>query len=379
MLKNMQEDFLHKKLNERKDHSAMRQMRLPSSLVDFTSNDYLGIARNSWIEKEMDKWKHKRTPTHGSTGSRLLSGNYEMIEEAEKQIAHFHDSPAGLIYNSGYDANLGLLSSVTQRGDIVLYDQFSHASIRDGIRLSFAQSQSFRHNDMEDLEVKLQKASGNIFIVTESVFSMDGDLAPLIHMASLAEAFGARLIVDEAHATGVIGGKGEGLVQHLMLQGKCFARVHTFGKALGCHGAIVLGSATMVKYLVNFSRAFIYTTAIPESAVAAILASYKIFPSMESEREKLKQLVQRFREHTGMHERKNEHAGPINSLTPIQGFISPGNEQVRALSAKLAQAGLDARPILYPTVARGAERLRIILHAHNTMEELDELTRLLYL
>lgn len=376
----MQEDFLHKKLNERKEQSAFRQMRLPSGKVDFTSNDYLGIVRNNWIEKEMAASENKgsQVRTHGSTGSRLLSGNYALIEEAEKKVAHFHDSTSGLIYNSGYDANLGLLSSVPQRGDTVLYDQLSHASIRDGIRLSFAQSLSFQHNNPDDLEDKLRKASGNIFIVTESIFSMDGDMAPLPSIVELAEKFGAHLIVDEAHATGVIGEKGEGLVQHLKLQHRCFARIHTFGKALGSHGAIVLGSEALVQYLVNFSRAFIYTTAMPETAAAAILSSYKIFPSMHAEREKLAHLVRRFREQTAMHDRKNESEKPVNSLTPIQGFIVPGNERVKSLSAKLAQGGMDARPILYPTVARGAERLRIILHAHNTIEELDELTRQLY-
>ena len=373
----MQEDFLHKKLSERKEQSAYRQMRLSSGMVDFTSNDYLGIARNKVIEKEMAE-NHKQassTMSHGSTGSRLLSGNYPLIEEAEKKIARFHDSAAGLIFNSGYDANLGLLSAVPQRGDTVLYDQFAHASIRDGIRLSFAQSQSFLHNNVEDLEEKLRKASGNIFIVTESVFSMDGDLAPLQSLVELAEKFRAHLIVDEAHATGIIGENGEGLVQHLHLQHNCFARVHTFGKALGCHGAIVLGSVELIQYLINFSRAFIYTTAMPESATAAILSSYKIFPAMVSEREKLHDLIQRFREQTGIHRLKNEQGTPIDSMTAIQGFVIPGNERAKALSARLAQAGLDTRPILYPSVARGAERLRIILHAYNTKDELDELFR----
>ncbi len=373
----MQEDFLHKKLNERKEQSAFRQMRLSSGMVDFTSNDYLGIARYKWIEKEMaaNHSQAASTMSHGSTGSRLLSGNYPLIEEAENKIARFHDSNAGLIFNSGYDANLGLLSAVPQRGDTVLYDQYAHASIRDGIRLSFAQSQSYRHNNAEDLEEKLRKASGNIFIVTESVFSMDGDLAPLQSLVELAEKFGAHLIVDEAHATGIIGEKGEGLVQHLHLQHNCFARVHTFGKALGCHGAIVLGSVALIQYLINFSRAFIYTTAMPESATAAILSSYKIFPAMLSEREKLQNLIQRFREHTRMHDRKNEQGAPIDSPTAIQGFVVHGNERAKALSEKLAQAGLDARPILYPSVSRGAERLRIILHAYNTKDELDELFR----
>ena len=154
---------------------------------------------------------------HGSTGSRLLAGNYELIEETENLIAKFHDAEAGLIFNSGYDANVGLLSCVSQRGDTIIYDYLSHASLRDGIRLSFAQAFSFLHNDLDDLEKKLKVAVGNIFVVTESVFSMDGDFAPLKDISLLCEKYNASLIIDEAHATGVVGEKGVGLVQHLNL------------------------------------------------------------------------------------------------------------------------------------------------------------------
>src|SRR5207249_2240995 len=156
------------------------------------------------------------------------------------------------IFNSGYDANTGLLSCVPLRGDTIIYDYLSHASIRDGIRLSLALSFSFRHNDLEDLEKKLKMASGNIFVVTESVFSMDGDKAPLQQLINLCQQYHANVIVDEAHATGVIGNKGEGLVQALGLQKKCFARVHTFGKACGVHGAIILGTGILRHYLINF-------------------------------------------------------------------------------------------------------------------------------
>ena len=158
-----------------------------------------------------------------------------------------------------------MLSSVPQKGDVIIYDQLSHASIRDGIRLSFASSFSFLHNDVDDLEKKLSaaaKSSQNIFVVTESVFSMDGDMAPLNEISKLCEKYNAALIVDEAHATGIIGEKGEGLVQHLDLQQKCFATLHTFGKACGCHGAVILGSKQLKKYLINFARPFIYSTAL---------------------------------------------------------------------------------------------------------------------
>src|SRR5678815_4935735 len=222
----MRHDFLHNKLEDRKRLNALRSLRLPAQQVDFCSNDYLGIVKNNLLVFNQEGLKH------GSTGSRLLAGNYDLIEETEKLISDFHNAEAGLIFNSGYDANVGLLASVPQKGDLVIYDQLIHASIRDGIRLSFAQAFSFLHNDDADLEIKLKKnqeTAGNLFVITESVFSMDGDIAPLGTFSQLCEKYGAHLIVDEAHATGVIGEKGEGVVQQLNLQRKCFARVHTFG------------------------------------------------------------------------------------------------------------------------------------------------------
>ncbi|MBS1600505.1 MAG: 8-amino-7-oxononanoate synthase [Bacteroidetes bacterium] len=368
----MDEDFLHKKLNEREQQNAFRKLRLPDGKIDFSSNDYLGIVKNALIhEQSFPDLKH------GATGSRLLSGNYELIMQTEKLIAAFHDAEAGLIFNSGYDANIGLLSSVPQREDTIVYDQLSHASIRDGIRLSFAQSFSFLHNSLTDLEEKLRAAKGNIFVVTETVFSMDGDMAPVAGIIRLCEKYKAHLIVDEAHATGVIGNKGEGLMQQLGLQKRCFARMHTFGKAVGCHGAIVLGTETLRNYLINFSRSFIYTTALPEISIAAIDASYKIFPGMNKERNHLQQLIGLFQE-----EGARIHYPDIEimkSETPIQAAIVPGNDNVRKLAAQLAEANLDVRPILYPTVQKGKERLRIVLHSFNSMDEVRQLLETIFM
>jgi 8-amino-7-oxononanoate synthase len=372
--KPLNEDFLDKKLQERKAHHAFRRLRLPDGKIDLCSNDYLGIATNGLIEKALAAHTGKGTASphlrHGSGGSRLLAGNYPLIEETERQLATFHEAEAGLIFNSGYDANLGLLSCLPQKGDTIIYDHLSHASIRDGIRLSFARAFSFGHNQLPDLEKKLQAGEGTLFVVTESVFSMDGDQAPLAEMAALCRRYGAHLIVDEAHATGIIGKRGEGLVQALGLHRECFARVHTFGKAVGCHGAIVLGSGRLRDYLVNFSRPFIYTTALPASALVAIHTAYGLFPAMQEERAHLRMLISRLQEATLPFEK-------LHSLTPIQGIVAPGNETIKALAAALQEGGLDIRPILYPTVPKGSERLRIVLHAFNTKEELDKLIALL--
>jgi 8-amino-7-oxononanoate synthase len=358
----LKEDFLFKKLEERKAANAFRQLKSSSLTTDFCSNDYLGIVRNDLLFKGKDhafdevKWKH------GSTGSRLLSGNYALIEQTEQQIAAFHLAEAALIFNSGYDANLGLLSCIAKREDTILYDFLSHASIRDGIRLSLASSFSFIHNDTADLEKKLKNAKGKIFVVTESVFSMDGDVAPLKEISALCAQYDASLIVDEAHATGVIGESGEGLVQLLGLQADCFARIHTFGKACGVHGAVILGSKQLKDYLVNFSRAFIYTTALPESSVAAIAASYDLFPLLNEERKHLDFLIRHFTEAPLPMQK-------LHSSTPIQGVILPGNENAKSAASLLQQNNMDVRAILYPTVPRGEERLRIVLHAFNTVDE----------
>ena len=357
-----QDDFLDIKLDGRREQDALRRLRLPEGKIDFCSNDYLGVVTNGLIGAN--------DLPHGSTGSRLLSGNNPLIEETEKAIADFHQAEAALLFNSGYDANLGVLSCVPQRGDTILYDQLSHASIRDGIRLSFAQSFSFHHNDVGDLERRLREVKSRVFVVTESVFSMDGDVAPLERMLRLCGEYGAHLILDEAHATGVIGEKGEGLAQEVGVQGECFIRIHTFGKAVGCHGAVVLGSERLRQFLVNFCRPLIYSTALPPVSIGAVADAYRLFPRMQAERERLSQLIDRFRRAAIGYER-------FDSPTPIQVVIVPGNTAVRDLAAQLQEAGLDIPPILYPTVPKGSERLRIVIHSFNTEAEIDKLTALL--
>lgn len=363
----MNEYFLDKKLTDRTRNNSLRKLIVTHNMIDFCSNDYLGIVKNKLIEKKIVKQF-----SYGSTGSRLLSGNYSLIEDTEKEIAIFHDAESGLIFNSGYDANAGLLSSVPQKNDLIIYDKLSHASLRDGIRLSFADAISFAHNDLNDLEKKLSAAETvtQKFVVTESVFSMDGDLAPLNGIVGLCEKYNAALIVDEAHATGVIGEEGFGLIQKLNLQTKCFARIHTFGKACGAHGAIILGSEKLKKYLINFARQFIYSTSLSPSTVEAIRISYQIFPSMEKERGQIQKLIYQFRDTSTRYQ-------ILPGSTPIQIVIIPGNDQVKKIAATLQQHQFDIRPILYPTVPKGQERLRIVLHAFNSTEEMEKVVKIL--
>ncbi|WP_317133566.1 aminotransferase class I/II-fold pyridoxal phosphate-dependent enzyme [Antarcticibacterium flavum] len=281
---------MEKKLEGRKELDALRQLMPPPVLIDFFSNDYLGLAKCKKIyDHSLEIMKENSCFLNGSTGSRLLSGNHFLFAMAEALIARFHNAEAALLFNSGYDANLGLLSSIAQRGDIILYDESSHASIRDGISMGVAKAFKFRHNDVNHLLQLIEKYQagsyeGEIFVVTESVFSMDGDKPDLIKIADLTNKLHCRLIVDEAHATGVLGKNGEGLVHQLGLQEKVFARIVTFGKALGAHGAAILGSKELQDYLVNFSRSFIYTTGLPPHSVATIIAAYSMLPGNDNYR-----------------------------------------------------------------------------------------------
>ena len=353
-------NFLHQKLEDRKGKHAFRTLKTAIEGADFSSNDYLGVVRNNLLTD-----RSLPIQRHGSTGSRLLTGNSGFTEETEAFIAAFHQAPAALIFNSGYDANLGLLSCIAAKGDTIVYDALSHASIRDGIRLSNATAYAFRHNDTGDLREKLKNGTGNKFVVTESVFSMDGDVAPLKEIATVCAEKDAALIVDEAHATGIAGAGGEGMVQAMGVESACFARIHTFGKALGCHGAVVLGSADLRDYLINFSRPFLYTTALPQMAIAACRKAYEIIPGLHAERKKLHKLITCWNQHAHPQVSKNE--------TAIQYILVPGNAAVKQLAGQMLLHGIDARPILYPSVPEGKERIRVVLHSFNTEEEVNKL------
>lgn len=365
--------FLQQTLQARQAKQLFRELRvLPSTFADFSSNDFLGLARNGSLDKAVEEELGKtELPRCGSGGSRLISGNTAYAEQLERELAVFYHTEAALIFNSGYDANLGLLSCIASRHDTILYDQHCHASIHDGIRLSLAGTKfSFRHNDLTDLEKKMRLAHGNIFIVAESVYSMDGDTVPLEELAKLAEKYQAALIIDEAHASGIFGLQGEGLVQSKQLQNRVFARIHTFGKALGCHGAVVVGPAVLRDFLINFSRSFIYTTALPLHSLAAIHCAHQLMKSSETLREKLWQLITYFEEQSN--QLKEEYIIQCGK-SAIQSIQIRGNEKTRMVSSRLQAQALDVRAILSPTVPEGTERLRICLHSYNTKEQIDHL------
>lgn len=368
MSKNIQHT-LSEKLFSRADRGLLRTLKTGNGLIDFCSNDYLGFARDTAFQFTIKQLAIDYDDEHtGATGSRLLAGNTHIAEEVEAEIALIHKAEAGLIFNSGYDANLGLFGCIANEGDTIIYDELVHASIHDGLKLSKANNISFKHNSIEDLEAKLKSSHGQLFVAIESIYSMDGDFAPLEEIAVICEQYNAALIVDEAHATGVVGANGLGLVNHLGLEEKVFARLHTFGKSLGVHGAIVLGSHTLRNYLINYARPFIYSTALPPMAYRQIKAAYRYLLLNPHKIEQLTTLIEYYRNKT-----RGLPYQVLNSPSPIQGIVVPGNAQVRQLAKKLEEYGFDIRPIVAPTVPKGAERIRICLHAFNTPLEIDKL------
>lgn len=356
------------KLNERKASGSYRVLRPDNDLIDFCSNDYLGFAQSQAlkdaIQSEIERYPDSK---NGSTGSRLLAGNSNYAEELERHIAAFHQSEAGLIYNSGYDANIGLFSSLLQKGDTIICDELIHASIIDGARLSHANRYSFTHNNLDSLEAKLKQAKGICYVVIESVYSMDGDTPPIAEILKLTEKYGANLIVDEAHAVGL---HPAGLIAELGLQHRVFARVVTFGKALGCHGAIVLGGNLLRDYFINFSRSFIYTTAASFHQLASVKMAYDLLQASGDAITSLQTNIDLFCKQIKPHAEYRL----LPSESAIQCILFSSNEKAKEAAAMLQVAGMDVRAILSPTVAVGSERLRICLHAFNTEREINQLT-----
>ncbi|QIE59560.1 pyridoxal phosphate-dependent aminotransferase family protein [Rasiella rasia] len=368
---------LQKKLEERTVNKSIRSLGTPNDLVDFSSNDYLGFSTSETIFNRASEILEEHNLTvNGATGSRLLSGNHSLYTVTENCISTFHKTDSALIFNSGYDANVGFFSSVPQRGDIIFYDELCHASIRDGIKLSDAKAYKFTHNNVEGLKEKHNSTpkGTEVYVVTESIFSMDGDQADLISLVQFCDENQCHLVVDEAHALGVFGEKGEGLVQQLGLEDQIFARLVTFGKGLGSHGAAILGSQQLISYLINFARSFIYTTALPPHTLATIWAAYQELANCDKHRNKLYSNIA-ILQNMIIDTKLEEHF--ISSHSAIQSCVVSGNENVKKISQALQNEGFNVKPILSPTVPIGKERLRICVHSFNTEHEIYALLQTL--
>lgn len=353
--------YLQQKLDEKKTYGTFRSLLFADGKIDFSSNDYFGFAKSGLLTID-----NTDLPS-GATGSRSITGNSQLAEATEQLIAGFHARDAALIFNTGYMANVGLFSCLAGKGDTYISDEYIHASMIDGMRLSYANRLRFKHNDLADLEKKLNNATGKKIVAVESIYSMDGDEAPLPAIAAICKKHDALLVVDEAHATGVYGEKGDGLVCKYNLQNDVYAVVHTFGKALGLHGAVVTGSNVLRNFLLNQARSFIYTTALPPHNYLLIQKAYSLLPA--ADRQKLHELIQYFRSKIAA----ETSIGFIESYSPVQGIIVGDNFNTKAMATYLFDKGFFVRPILAPTVPVGKERIRICLHSFNSNEEIDRM------
>jgi 8-amino-7-oxononanoate synthase len=361
-------EFITESLRRRADEGAERTLAVSATGIDLCSNDYLGIARGLGSPEVFERVR-RSLPAEGAlgaTGSRLVSGTTEAHVDLESYLSEFYSAEAALVFGSGYEANVGLLSSIGRRSDTILYDELVHASMRDGIRLGVSRAYSFAHNDLDDLRSKLSQARGDVYVAVEAVYSMDGHMAPLAEIASICRESGAYLIVDEAHSSGVYGQFGEGLCVERGLVEQIFARVHTFGKAVGFRGACVVGSDELRRFLINFSRPFIYSTAPDRVALAFMKEAHQMIRTANHRREELfsilralKSLKQEFSE-----------LSFTESDTCIQALVVPGNRAVLAVEKALQDAGFFTKAIRSPTVPEGSERIRFSVHSFNSIAEL---------
>lgn len=422
----MQERMLNE-LEQRRQEGSLRSwvplVELSNDKPDFSSNDYLGLARCPHQRRLVQDAYQALMQTEssvllGATGSRLLSGDSRLVRQLEESLARIHRRPAALVCNSGYDANLSVLSSVPSHNDIVILDELCHNSLVMGLRMSRCQqTQRFRHNDVKDLRQCLQqnaKKGRSILVVVESVYSMDGDVAPLREILTVAHEFRAQVVVDEAHGLGLYGitnvselglvseeapalacaadptkssgGGGTGVLGALQLESHpaLLCSIHTFGKAAGAHGAVICGSTLLQSYLLNYARPLIYSTALPAHALVTIQCAYQTLLSEEGEskRTHVFEMVKLFRQLLQdslvlYHHTNSSSAAAVSlwpSHSPIQALVVLGNNRcVEVCQSLKRRCGIVLYPIRAPTVPRGTERVRIILHAHNTPVQVRQL------
>lgn len=359
----MKNDGLLRVLRPADFRKAGRIYRNGTELIDFSSNDYLGLAGHPELKKASKKAIERFGA--GSSASRLLSGDLKIHHELEEKTALFKGKRRALVFNSGYQANVGIISALCKTGDAVFCDKLSHASILDGVLLSGARLFRFRHNDTGHLESLLKKTRGKYkerLIVTESVFSMDGDIPPLEEMVRLKTGYGCRIMVDEAHATGIFGEDGSGLVAETGLVDDVDLIMGTFSKALGSFGAYAAGSTAIIEFLINTCRSFIYSTSLPASVIAADIAALRMVQTQPSRRKRVLENAAFFR--AALQSKGFEVKGQ-SQIVPL---ITGRTQRTVELSKRLEAKGFWVLPIRPPTVPGGQGRLRFSLTYHHTKE-----------
>lgn len=336
--------------------------------ISFCSNDYLGLARHPKVIEAF-----KRGADHygvGSGASHLVSGHSRAHQQLEEELAAFTGRERALLFSSGYMANLGVITALAGKADYVFEDKLNHASLLDAGLLSGARFQRYLHGDVASLETHVQKAQGgNRLVVTDAVFSMDGDIAPLPALARVAASHNAWLMVDDAHGFGVLGQRGAGTLEHLGLAQKdAPILMGTLGKALGTAGAFVAGSRDLIEYLIQYARSYIYTTALPPAVAEATRTSLHLLSEEAHRREQLHQHIRYFCEGASV-----RHINLLPSMTAIQPVLIGDNERVIAISQQLEEKGFLVGAIRPPTVPEGTARLRITLCADHTRDQINAL------
>ena len=370
--------FLGSFLSDLREHKLYRRLKAVSGpqgasivfegkkVLNFCSNDYLGLANDPRLIEAAQK--ALAAEGVGSGASRLICGNMGSIRELEEKIASFKNTQRGLVFGTGYMANVGILSALCGRDDIIFSDRANHASIVDGIILSRAECKRYPHKDMAALEAMLSESPGprKRLIVTDSVFSMDGDIAPLKKIVELAKRYEAMVMVDEAHSFGVLGKKGKGLAEELGLEDEIDIQMGTLSKAAGCFGAYCCGSRELIDFLINKARSFIYTTAMPPSVAAAAIKAIEIMEAEPQRRERLLENTQRLRQGlVGL------GFDTMNSVTPIIPVLLKDAARALDLSQELLKQGILVQAIRPPTVPEHTARLRVTVTAAHRRGDID--------
>jgi 8-amino-7-oxononanoate synthase len=359
------------KLEEIKSQQLYRELRTSENLLDFASNDYLGLSRSPEIKEALIREIQLGCPL-GSTGSRLLTGQTKFHERVEAFLGDLFSAPSALLFSSGYLANLGVMVAFGSLDAEFFSDKLNHASFVDGIRLTKSKKSIFRHNDLNDLSEKLKSSTSKLkVIVTESVFSQDGDLIPLEHLINIANREGAWLIVDEAHATGVIGRRGLGCLEDFKFNKERVIAIHTGGKALGGQGAFVVSSQDVRNLLINRARSFIFNTALSPLSALQLEYALRIVIRNSLARREISELSKVFR-NTLFGDDKNHTCE--SHIVPV---VLGTNMRVIEMQRKLQSRGFDVRAIRSPTVPLGTERLRVTLKSFHQHQDVISLAKFL--
>jgi len=371
--------FLKEKIQELKDQGVYRKLPILStengseiiingkSVINLSSNNYLGFACHPRLKRAAIEAVEKYGA--GSGAVRTIVGNMDIHEEMERAIADFKREEAVMVYQSGFNCNAGTIQAVTEKGDLIVSDELNHASIIDGSRLSRADKTIFKHSDMDSLEDVLKKNRDkykNILIITDGVFSMDGDIANLPGIVDLAEKYEAMTYVDDAHGSGVLGENGRGTVDHYNMHGRIDFSVGTLSKAIGVIGGYVAGSETMKEWLSHRARPILFSTSLPPAAVGAIIEAFKILNETTEYTDRLWSNAKFFKERLGKLGFNTGH-----SQTPITPVIIGDESKTMDFSKILMEKGVFASPIVFPTVPVGTGRVRCMVTAAHTEEQLE--------